>query len=611
MSSHVKNNEFEILFNRNNTIDSLVHPKDKYRMNWVEGDKPWGTVRCPEELSLSISREYTSQGRLKETYEFVNQTDVDVFVKTGDIAIYATFNDNYQEAAVCMTNRCHAHIWCGGQVSYIMALRMGGTTPHLGLILTKGSLETYSIERDIEKISNDRGDFLLHPSPFSIMPGEKYTLEWELFWHDGKDDFYRKLLSYQNYIRVSADRYILFQGETVNIRVTDGFGNEKTISEQAKITGELEYNIEMNGILTKCKILALPKLEELAGARCSFIAEKQQFHKPGSILDGAYLIYDNEEQQCYYSPKNDYNGGRERVGMGVLMAKYLQTHYDEKLKSSLDKYLSYIKRELFDENTGVVYNDIRRDNNYYRLYNHPWMAVFFIELYRLDKDEAHLKNAVKVMLDFYKNGGAHFYAIEVPVYDIYTELMQQGWQEEGQELLKCFRDHAAFISKCGTNYPAHEVSYEQSIVAPATNLLLQLFRITGEEEYFKEAEKHLEILELFNGLQPDYHLYETAIRHWDGYWFGKSKLYGDTFPHYWSSITGNAYLDYARITKKEDYYKKAEASLRGTLSLFKEDGSASCAYLYPWTVNGRKGRFYDLWANDQDWALYFALKSLA
>ncbi|EGB91752.1 hypothetical protein HMPREF0240_03404 [Clostridium sp. D5] len=30
--------------------------------------------------------------------------------------------------------------------------------------------------------------------------------------------------------------------------------------------------------------------------------------------------------------------------------------------------------------------------------------------------------------------------------------------------------------------------------------------------------------------------------------------------------------------------------------------------VYPENVNGRKGHYYDPWANDQDWALYYALK---
>ena len=52
----------------------------------------------------------------------------------------------------------------------------------------------------------------------------------------------------------------------------------------------------------------------------------------------------------------------------------------------------------------------------------------------------------------------------------------------------------------------------------------------------------------------------------------------------------------------------AENSLRGVLSAFHEDGSASCAYVYPYRVNQVKCAYEDPWANDQDWALYYYLK---
>ena len=41
--------------------------------------------------------------------------------------------------------------------------------------------------------------------------------------------------------------------------------------------------------------------------------------------------------------------------------------------------------------------------------------------------------------------------------------------------------------------------------------------------------------------------------------------------------------------------------------LFFEDGKASCAYLYPYKIDGVKGQFYDPYANDQDWALVYYL----
>ena len=49
--------------------------------------------------------------------------------------------------------------------------------------------------------------------------------------------------------------------------------------------------------------------------------------------------------------------------------------------------------------------------------------------------------------------------------------------------------------------------------------------------------------------------------------------------------------------------------MRGVLSLFFADGSASCAYVFPVTVNGEPGQRYDDYANDQDWGMYFYLVS--
>ena len=62
------------------------------------------------------------------------------------------------------------------------------------------------------------------------------------------------------------------------------------------------------------------------------------------------------------------------------------------------------------------------------------------------------------------------------------------------------------------------------------------------------------------------------------------------------------------ITGDKSYEHKAKASLRGCLNLFFIDGMASCAMVYPDTVNGKKAHYYDPWANDQDWALYYAVK---
>lgn len=65
---------------------------------------------------------------------------------------------------------------------------------------------------------------------------------------------------------------------------------------------------------------------------------------------------------------------------------------------------------------------------------------------------------------------------------------------------------------------------------------------TGIQKYLDGAKQQMPALEAFNGNQPSYHLNEIAIRHWDGYWFGKREMWGDTFPHYWSTLTGAAFI---------------------------------------------------------------------
>lgn len=181
-------------------------------------------------------------------------------------------------------------------------------------------------------------------------------------------------------------------------------------------------------------------------------------------------------------------------------------------------------------------------------------------------------------------------------------------ENEHQLLLDDFKTIGDKFIANGVNYPASEVNYEQSIVAPALQLLAQVYLETKERRYLDEVKRQLPVVEAFNGFQPSFHLNEIAIRHWDGHWFGKYELFGDTFPHYWSTVTASVYHYYALCTGDTSYQKLAEEIVRNNLCLFFEDGKASCAYMYPHKVNGEKAHFYDPYANDQDWALVYWLQ---
>ena len=86
---------------------------------------------------------------------------------------------------------------------------------------------------------------------------------------------------------------------------------------------------------------------------------------------------------------------------------------------------------------------------------------------------------------------------------------------------------------------------------------------------------------------------------------GKSVSNGDTYPSLLSDLTAHAYRECAELLAVREYVYKAEAAYRGVLSMFRADGSAACAYVYPVTVNGVEGGYYDVYANDQDWDCIF------
>jgi hypothetical protein len=85
-------------------------------------------------------------------------------------------------------------------------------------------------------------------------------------------------------------------------------------------------------------------------------------------------------------------------------------------------------------------------------------------------------------------------------------------------------------------------------------------------------------------------------------------MWGDTFPHYWSTLTAVAFRHFGVIMQDKRYAERADEIIRGNLSLFSPDGRASCAYIYPLTVDGQAAQFADAYANDQDWALVHALQ---
>ena len=138
----------------------LSHKDDPSQMNWVEGEKCWGSVKVPMGLNVTRTLSVLENGELEECYTFENVSGEPLFIKEKDAYIYVPFNDSYEKAEVGLEKRCNAHLFIGENATYVMALRQGGRAPHLGLVLTKGSIIGYGVERDFSARSEDRGDSL-------------------------------------------------------------------------------------------------------------------------------------------------------------------------------------------------------------------------------------------------------------------------------------------------------------------------------------------------------------------------------------------------------------------------------------------------------------------
>lgn len=664
----MENEQFRILIDESDgTISSIVNPKDCDQMNWCSSLGGWGKIhyysskqvldkvsrkygvegkQClpmtefyPEQNSMSavyegfgmrvrVERSFLPNGNLQEKYILKNLRDCDLFLEQGDIGISVPFHDEYTYADDCMIHCCHTHLWCAGNTTYVNALKMGESDINLGLIMTNGETESYSV--DPGGNSNNRGVFILDCGHLELLPGEEYVWQWELFWHSGNEDFIRKARTYKSFIDIEAEQFTVFQDEMIRFSVKTAFSpksicvlnddtpvpyrmtaeNELTVELQPSRLGEYRFEIMVDFLHTYAEFFVSEPLETVIEKRLNFIVKNQQYHRKDSHLNGAFMIYDNKKKyKIFDSVVRDHNTCRERIGMALLLAGYLREHKNSLFETALKDFVDYLVREFFDPETGEVFDGIMHNKRYVRLYNAPWVADFFAEMYADTKDLKYLEYIEKILDVYYSQGGFKFYPNAFSMYRIIKVFEDSGSSEKTEKIRNLFVGHAENIMKNGLSYPKHEVNYEQTIVSPAATLICEMAAITKKSEYMTEAKRHIHALERFNGHQPSFHLNEIPIRYWDDYWFGKARMYADTFPHYWSCLTADSFSLYSAISGDRKYEFAAEKCYRNCLCLFNEKGEGSCAYVYPYRVGNHYGQFYDEWANDQDFALYYYMNS--
>lgn len=586
-----------------------------------EGDKVIA-VYDSDELIVTVTRYFAENGRLVENYKIKNKTNTVIVINRDNFGIEVPFNDRYPVSTTAMKHNCTAHIWCGHNVAWINAIKIGRSDINLGLYVTCGAIDCYDQD---EVYGKSRGVFVLAPESVMLNPEDEYEIEWELFWHTGTEDFLSKIKEYENYIDINAEHYTVFENEKISFSVEANgepeitLDGEKinTVSENGvyKVefipprTGDYKFIVNVNGKKTWVNFTVKINFEELLKKRVRFIVKNQQCRDKNSPLYGAFMVYDNDYDSLYFDDSNpDHNACRERMNIPLLLMKYLQRYDDAEVREAINIYMDFVLREFYDEETGEVFNTIGKRRNQIRLYNGPGVMTLFCEMYFITRDEKYLQRIMLLAKKYYSIGGENCYANGFSIFKVMKAFEMSGNKEDIEQMKKYFKLHTDTMIKNGPDYPEHEAAYEQTIVTPAVQHICDMGMICDNKEfYLEEAKKHLENLEAFSGMQPDCKLNEIAVRFWDGYWFGKNRINGDTLPHHLSVLTARAYLAYSRISGDNEYIKKAEECIRNCMCLIRDDGRGSAAYVYPYKLDGKRGECFDPWSNDQDLVLYDAL----
>ncbi len=649
----------------NGYTTAIYNPDDEYGFNWILENSDWGKVIGFENyrvmnaedgidvysenqsLELCVNKR-VKNGIYTECYCITNNNCSEYFFTKDNLGIHFPYNCTFENKTNLHNNSCITHVWCGGDGAWMYSAKPSGIKPYLVCNIVKGGIADYSISYDVSRVkvgASYRGDIVLHPGDIVVAPGESITLSFVFRFDNIAPD--EGILNEFSRMKIIANKYSAFIDEAVEcefdsldcwddlkivcedkeIKYTK-FGNKAKWTHSFKTPGERTIYLSVNGKLLWLKINILLPLDEIVIKRAEFITTKQQYHRSGSCLDGAYLIYDRDTDKLYYDECfQDNNACRERLSMGVVVAQALQKRYDETMMKSLIKHRRFIEREIFDKDTATVYNGVNRDDKWKRAYNYPWMAVYYLEWYLLTKEKECLEISARTMVSYYeKVRGGEQESPCIRTYEICELLQAEGLHELRERLIHHTLVHAERIIRDGSKCFSEEVKCTQFMFNGKVNILCQAYMLSGDKKYLEMAPGFIEKSNAFFARQPDYHVNMNAVRYWDLYWFGKSKTYGDTMPQWLCALSAETYDFLYKCGFESAYREYAEAVVKNNLCVYFENGFASAGYLVPYKVmqyssvagyenahmrpGVASGHKYDSFANDQDWALYYAIKIL-
>ena len=395
------------------------------------------------------------------------------------MAVSTPWRDVYWSSRDSLRRAVHAHVWTGGAEAWVWASPMDGSRPGLGLTLTEGALWAYSVEsREPFTGSNVRGHLYLHVTDHARAPhamggqpaislpaGENYRWAWRLAWYADLPDLHA-----DRAVSLDAERLATETGGSISVTMPRGLVAERAAAGAEHLP---RHSLSRRDRRHRCgpdrPACSTCRSSELAERRARFVLDASARSGTPGQEQAAFVPYDNESGLTVLPGGwADWSEVRERVGTALCcsssggVAGATRSSWTEALAA----YQAFVRRTDRGPTDGTVRDDIHRPGPA-RLYNFPWFARFLL-------DQGEVELAASIMDRYYANGGDHFLAFELG--PVMTELAEcraaDGRGAEAAALRDQLLSHAQRFLDYGDDLPAHEVNYEQSMVAPLLELLL-------------------------------------------------------------------------------------------------------------------------------------------
>lgn len=525
------------------------------------------------------------EGAISFVYSFKNEGKKNAELKEGDLGIYASFFDRFDDPELTLRRRVHAHVRTEG-TTYVYCEKYSGDLPALGLIMTKGSCYSYSLERGARK--GDRGEIILRLPQMTLAPQENYECEFLLFPSGGREDFFKKADGF-GFLTASASDLAVFEGEEIVYRSAHAIALKTEEGEVPFVDGKCRITAKGFG---ERKVTICSKNQELCSSyfvlskdifqkRIAFTTQKQYLSE--GPFCGAFAAYDNERGEVLIKKgvRSPFNlGGFRAAPLLLLLREGQKGGLSAEWKAKTADSIAFYDREIYRD--GEVSDDVngRRARFFKRYYNYPLYATIKYEEYRYLGDLDALAQSAEILSTLYESGSVY----EVtPAEKVVNALRQEGKTTLAGQLTDLISAAADKIIASGNKYASFKgLFYGPEIVYGSLSTLLDAYFLTGREYYLLVAEEHVSRLSdfLFPSLSyatddvPEIFQQDRA-----------SGLIYDMSPHFTAIRFAEMYEKYFRATGKESYLDLARRIAKACLTLFDQDGAGRRSRSAVATVN--------------------------